>query len=67
MFLPVFHTAHLQGFAVSIKAGVTKAVLDSKVGIHPSSAEEMVTMRTPARKRRANDNEKQAAKELQKR
>ena len=37
----------VQGFAVAIKAGATKATFDSTVGVHPSSAEEFVTMRTP--------------------
>lgn len=40
----------LQGFAVAVKMGVTKEQLDSTVGIHPSAAEELVTMRTPSRK-----------------
>ncbi|KAI7727516.1 hypothetical protein M8C21_003820 [Ambrosia artemisiifolia] len=40
----------VQGFAVVIKAGLTKAQLDSTVGVHPTSAEEFVTMRTPTRK-----------------
>jgi glutathione reductase (NADPH) len=35
----------LQGFAVAIKAGATKAIFDETVGIHPTSAEELVTMR----------------------
>lgn len=35
----------IQGIAVAIKAGVTKADFDATVGIHPSSAEEFVTMR----------------------
>lgn len=39
----------IQGLAVAIKAGATKAVFDSTVGIHPTSAEEFVTMRTRAR------------------
>lgn len=39
-----------QGFAVAIKAGLTKADFDATVGIHPTSAEEFVTMRTPTRK-----------------
>lgn len=30
--------------------GITKKKLDTVVGIHPSSAEEFVTMRTPERK-----------------
>jgi glutathione reductase (NADPH) len=36
----------LQGIAIAIKAGATKAIFDSTIGIHPSSAEEFVTMRT---------------------
>ncbi|WP_111496289.1 MULTISPECIES: glutathione-disulfide reductase [Marinobacter] len=39
----------LQGLAVAIKAGATKAMFDSTVGIHPTSAEEFVTMREPTR------------------
>lgn len=35
----------LQGFAVAIKMGATKADFDNCVAIHPTSAEEMVTMR----------------------
>lgn len=35
----------LQGFAVAIKAGVTKSQFDKTIGIHPTSAEELVTMR----------------------
>jgi glutathione reductase (NADPH) len=35
----------LQGLAVAIKCGVTKKQLDQTVGIHPSAAEEFVTMR----------------------
>ncbi len=34
----------IQGFAVAIKAGATKAHFDATVGIHPTSAEEFVTM-----------------------
>lgn len=40
----------VQGFAVAIKAGLTKADFDATVGIHPTAAEEFVTMRTPTRK-----------------
>jgi glutathione reductase (NADPH) len=36
----------VQGFAVAMKAGATKAVFDSTIGIHPTAAEEFVTMRT---------------------
>lgn len=35
----------MQGIAVALKAGATKAVFDQTVGIHPTSAEEFVTMR----------------------
>lgn len=34
-----------QGFAVAIKAGATKDIFDRTIGIHPTSAEEIVTMR----------------------
>ncbi|HQA35317.1 MAG TPA: glutathione-disulfide reductase, partial [Casimicrobium huifangae] len=37
----------VQGFAVALKAGATKAVFDATVGIHPTAAEEFVTMREP--------------------
>jgi len=37
----------VQGFAVAIKAGATKADFDATVGIHPTAAEEFVTMRDP--------------------
>ena len=39
----------VQGFAVAMKAGATKAVFDATIGIHPTAAEEFVTMREPAR------------------
>lgn len=38
----------VQGFAVAMKAGATKAIFDATVGIHPTVAEEFVTMRVPA-------------------
>jgi glutathione reductase (NADPH) len=37
----------VQGFAVAMKAGATKAVFDATIGIHPSAAEEFVTLRQP--------------------
>lgn len=37
----------LQGLAVALKAGATKQVFDETLGIHPTAAEEFVTMRTP--------------------
>ena len=39
----------VQGFAVAMRAGATKAVFDSTLGVHPTVAEEFVTMREPAR------------------
>ena len=35
----------VQGFAVALKAGATKAVFDATVALHPTAAEEFVTMR----------------------
>ena len=37
----------VQGFAVAIKNGLTKDAFDSTIGIHPTAAEELVTMRSP--------------------
>jgi glutathione reductase (NADPH) len=37
----------LQGFAVAVRMGATKADLDGTVAIHPISAEELVTMKVP--------------------
>lgn len=37
----------IQGFAVALQCGATKSQLDSTIGIHPTAAEEFVTMRTP--------------------
>jgi glutathione reductase (NADPH) len=37
----------VQGFAVAMKAGATKAIFDRTIGIHPTAAEEFVTMREP--------------------
>lgn len=37
----------LQGFAVAVKMGATKADFDNTVAIHPASAEELVTMKAP--------------------
>lgn len=39
----------MQGFAVALKMGAKKADFDATVGIHPTSAEELVTMRTPVK------------------
>jgi len=35
----------IQGLAIAIKAGATKAMFDATVGIHPTAGEEFVTMR----------------------
>ncbi len=35
----------IQGIAIAIKAGATKQIFDATVGIHPTAAEEFVTMR----------------------
>ena len=44
------HAAEIiQGMGIAIKAGATKADFDATVGIHPSAAEEFVTMREPTR------------------
>jgi glutathione reductase (NADPH) len=40
----------VQGFAVAMKAGATKAVFDATVGIHPTAAEEFVTLRDVTRR-----------------
>ena len=37
----------IQGFAVALKCGATKKQFDETVGIHPTAAEEFVTMREP--------------------
>jgi glutathione reductase (NADPH) len=37
----------IQGMAVAMRAGATKAIFDSTIGIHPTAAEEFVTMRKP--------------------
>ena len=37
----------VQGLAIALKAGATKAHFDATIGIHPTAAEEFVTMREP--------------------
>jgi glutathione reductase (NADPH) len=40
------HAAEIiQGVAIAVKMGAKKADFDATVGIHPSAAEEFVTMR----------------------
>ncbi|MGC6474395.1 MAG: glutathione-disulfide reductase, partial [Candidatus Puniceispirillaceae bacterium] len=37
----------MQGMAIAVKMGASKADFDAVIGIHPSAAEEFVTMRSP--------------------
>lgn len=37
----------IQGLAIAMKAGATKQIFDETIGVHPTLAEEFVTMRTP--------------------
>jgi glutathione reductase (NADPH) len=37
----------IQGIAIAVRMGATKAQFDATVGVHPTAAEEFVTMRTP--------------------
>jgi glutathione reductase (NADPH) len=38
----------IQGVGIAIKCGATKAQFDATMAIHPTAAEEFVTMSTPA-------------------
>lgn len=40
----------VQSLAIAIKAGATKQVFDDTIGVHPTAAEEFVTMRTPVQR-----------------
>ena len=40
----------VQGLAVAMKAGATKQHFDETIGVHPTAAEEFVTMRTPLKR-----------------
>jgi len=39
----------IQGIAIAMKAGATKSHFDQTIGIHPTAAEEFVTMREATR------------------
>jgi glutathione reductase (NADPH) len=39
----------IQGIGIAVKAGLTKAQFDSTIGIHPTVAEEFVTLREKVR------------------
>jgi glutathione reductase (NADPH) len=41
----------IQGVGIAVKAGLTKTQFDATVGIHPTAAEELVTLRDPVRVR----------------
>jgi len=45
----------LQGFAVAVTMGATKADLDNTVAIHPTSAEELVTLKAPDARHAVHD------------
>mgnify|MGYP000344875316 CR=1 FL=1 len=40
----------IQGIAIAVRAQLTKTDFDATVGIHPTAAEEFVTMRSPTRR-----------------
>ncbi|CAM5319619.1 glutathione-disulfide reductase [Pseudomonas fragi] len=40
----------VQGLAIALKAGATKQHFDETIGVHPTAAEELVTMRTPVKR-----------------
>jgi len=42
----------VQGLAIAVKCGASKKMFDQTVGIHPSAAEEFVTMREKLVRRR---------------
>ena len=37
----------IQGVAIGLTCGATKAQFDATMGVHPTAAEEFVTLRTP--------------------
>jgi pyruvate/2-oxoglutarate dehydrogenase complex dihydrolipoamide dehydrogenase (E3) component len=51
----------LQGFAVAVKMGATKADLDATVAIHPTASEELVTLKTPVRRAAWSERSRRAA------
>ena len=42
----------MQGIGIAVKMGATKQDFDNTIGIHPTAAEELVTMRTVTREHR---------------
>lgn len=45
----------VQGVGIAMKCGATKAQFDQTMAIHPTAAEEIVTMRTPSRRLRRGE------------
>ena len=45
----------IQGLAIALKGGATKAQFDATIGVHPTMAEEFVTMRTPVPEEEGED------------
>ena len=45
----------VQGVGIAMKCGATKAQFDRTMALHPTAAEEIVTMRTPARRHRRGE------------
>jgi glutathione reductase (NADPH) len=39
----------IQGVAIAVKLGATKQQFDQTIGIHPTAAEEFVTLREPSK------------------
>jgi glutathione reductase (NADPH) len=40
----------IQGLAIAVKCRATKAQFDATIGIHPTAAEEFVSLREPVRR-----------------
>uniref|UniRef100_A0A0E0NQ22 Glutathione reductase n=1 Tax=Oryza rufipogon TaxID=4529 RepID=A0A0E0NQ22_ORYRU len=53
----------IQGVAIAVKAGLTKQDFDATIGIHPTSAEEFVTMRNATRKVRRSTTDEVESKD----
>ena len=53
--LNYLHGCLMQGFAAAFYCGITKTQLNATVGIHPSSAEEFVTLAKPTRQYRGGE------------
>ena len=56
----------LQGFAVALRMGATKRDFDDTLAIHPTSSEELVTMRRSERQNRVIDHDQDGSMEIKK-